>query len=236
MRASCWRSSATSVLTGDVSTWMNRENAVTCTYSTRCHTSIFLQTLNRRKTTNSLSQDKRIPRIATGPLRVRQQLIFTVQASVQCQDTVFLVDEVALRNVFLRVHRFPTPRRYHYSDVVLGLTWSKDPDRYTCGSVAAGRISHTDSSNAMTLVPLARGWPLGPISTRKNTFMSRKSHKRVGWDWYGRRSGCKEINPLAPKLFFLISAHSVYKMWIIQEPNKLTLWNKLHFEEKKRRV
>ena len=33
--------------------------------------------------------------------------------------------------------------------------------------------------------------------------------------------------------FFLISAHSVYKMWIIQEPKKLALWNKLHFEEKK---
>ena len=44
------------------------------------------------------------------------------------------------------------------------------------------------------------------------------------------------INPLAPELFFLILAHSVYKMWIIQEPNKLALWNKLHFEEKKRRV
>ena len=36
--------------------------------------------------------------------------------------------------------------------------------------------------------------------------------------------------------FFLIWAHSVYKMWIIQEPNTLELWNKLHFEEKKRRV
>ena len=34
-------------------------------------------------------------------------------------------------------------------------------------------------------------------------------------------------------LFFLISAHPVYKMWIIQEPKKLALWNKLHFEEKK---
>ena len=42
------------------------------------------------------------------------------------------------------------------------------------------------------------------------------------------------FNPLAPKLFFfLILAHPVYKMWIIQEPNKLALWNKLHFEEKK---
>ena len=33
--------------------------------------------------------------------------------------------------------------------------------------------------------------------------------------------------------FFLILAHPVYKMWLIQEPNKLALWNKLHFEEKK---
>ena len=32
--------------------------------------------------------------------------------------------------------------------------------------------------------------------------------------------------------FFLILAHPVYKMWIKQEPNKLELWNKLHFEEK----
>jgi len=40
-------------------------------------------------------------------------------------------------------------------------------------------------------------------------------------------------NLLAPELFFFILAQSVYKMWIIQEPNKLELWNKLHFEEEK---
>jgi hypothetical protein len=33
--------------------------------------------------------------------------------------------------------------------------------------------------------------------------------------------------------YFLILARFVNKMWIIQEPNKLELWNKLHFEEKK---
>ena len=33
--------------------------------------------------------------------------------------------------------------------------------------------------------------------------------------------------------FLLILAHSVCKMWIIQEPNMLELWNKLHFEEEK---
>jgi len=32
---------------------------------------------------------------------------------------------------------------------------------------------------------------------------------------------------------FLILAHPVYKMWIIQEPNTLELWKKLHFGEKK---
>jgi len=42
------------------------------------------------------------------------------------------------------------------------------------------------------------------------------------------------LNPLAPEIF-LILAHPVYKMWIIQEPNTLELWNKLHFEEKKKR-
>ena len=33
------------------------------------------------------------------------------------------------------------------------------------------------------------------------------------------------------RVYFLILAHPVYKMWIIQEPNTLELWNKLHFEE-----
>ena len=44
----------------------------------------------------------------------------------------------------------------------------------------------------------------------------------------------KSINLLAPELFFfLILAPPVYKKWIIQEPNALKLWNKLHFQEKK---
>ena len=39
--------------------------------------------------------------------------------------------------------------------------------------------------------------------------------------------------PFGAGIIFLTLAHSVYKMWITQEPNKLALWNKLHFEEKK---
>jgi len=36
--------------------------------------------------------------------------------------------------------------------------------------------------------------------------------------------------------FFFNFSTPVYKMWIIQEPNMSELWNKLHFEEKKRTV
>jgi len=41
-----------------------------------------------------------------------------------------------------------------------------------------------------------------------------------------------QVTFLAPELLFFLSlAHTVYKMWIIQEPNMLELRNKLHFEE-----
>jgi len=39
------------------------------------------------------------------------------------------------------------------------------------------------------------------------------------------------LNLLAPELFFFNFSTPVYKMWIIQEPNTLELWNKLHFED-----
>ena len=41
------------------------------------------------------------------------------------------------------------------------------------------------------------------------------------------------IKLLAPELFFLILAHPVYKMWIIEKPNTFELWNNLHSEEEK---
>ena len=42
--------------------------------------------------------------------------------------------------------------------------------------------------------------------------------------------------PFGAGIIFLILAQSVYKMWIMQEPNKLALWNKLHFEQKKTEI
>ena len=36
--------------------------------------------------------------------------------------------------------------------------------------------------------------------------------------------------------FFQILAHPVFKMWVIQKPNKVALWNKRRFEEKKMEI
>jgi len=44
------------------------------------------------------------------------------------------------------------------------------------------------------------------------------------------------FEPFGAGIIFLILANSVYKMWIIQEPNQLELWNKLLLKRKKRRV
>ena len=41
-----------------------------------------------------------------------------------------------------------------------------------------------------------------------------------------------QFNLLEPEFFFFNFSTPVYKMWIMQEPNTLKLWNKLHFEEK----
>ena len=41
------------------------------------------------------------------------------------------------------------------------------------------------------------------------------------------------FNLLAPEFGIQILVHPVCKMWIIQEPKKVALWNKRHFEEKK---
>ena len=44
------------------------------------------------------------------------------------------------------------------------------------------------------------------------------------------------FNLLATDFFFPILAHPVFKMWVIQKPNKVALWNKRHFEEEKMEI
>ena len=68
-----------------------------------------------------------------------------------------------------------------------------------------------------------------PESGKSVTHITRSFQSFIRKSW-------RALNLLAPELFFLILTHPVYKMWIIQEPNTLELWNKLHFEEEKRRV
>ena len=38
------------------------------------------------------------------------------------------------------------------------------------------------------------------------------------------------------RTFFQILAHPLFKMWVIQKPNKVALWNKWHFEEEKMEI
>ena len=45
-----------------------------------------------------------------------------------------------------------------------------------------------------------------------------------------------DINLLEPEFYIQILTHPVGKMRIIQEPNKVALWNKRHFEEKKTEI
>jgi len=52
-------------------------------------------------------------------------------------------------------------------------------------------------------------------------------------EFYGISGKANNLTFWHRNYFFLILAHPIYKMWIIQEPNRLDLWNKLHFEEEK---
>ena len=51
-----------------------------------------------------------------------------------------------------------------------------------------------------------------------------------------RRRSFNILNLSATDFFFQILAHSVFKMWVIQKPNKVALWNKRHFEGEKWRL
>jgi glutaredoxin-related protein len=60
-----------------------------------------------------------------------------------------------------------------------------------------------------------------------------ESPQREQWPKTGSHSTHEsKINLLAPELFFFNFSTPVYKMRIIQEPNKLELWNKLHLKKK----
>jgi hypothetical protein len=79
-------------------------------------------------------------------------------------------------------------------------------------------------------------WRLTYIHTRQHN-LNPVHWARTEWmentGNFVRISYRKHINLLAMDFFFQILAHPVFKMWVIQKPNKVALWNKRHFEEKK---
>ena len=64
------------------------------------------------------------------------------------------------------------------------------------------------------------------------TCLERCSHR----DRYQTLFGWRNSLTFWRRIFFLILAHSVFKMWVMQKPNKVALWNKRHFEEEKWRL
>ena len=79
--------------------------------------------------------------------------------------------------------------------------------------------------------------PWFPPHRQHKVFITKNNHINVGrflCKLYGI-SVTSDQNRTVPtkRKTVTILAHPVYKMWIIQEPNTLELWNKLHFEEKK---
>ena len=59
------------------------------------------------------------------------------------------------------------------------------------------------------------------------TYCIIKTYKAMG------SNQSNTYHPFGAGIFFKILAHSVFKMWILQEPKKIALWNKRHIEEEK---
>ena len=72
--------------------------------------------------------------------------------------------------------------------------------------------------------------PLFPYNHFNITFMPMNScyKSRLSFHYLHQKSTC--FNLLATDFLFQILAHPVFKMWVIQKPNKVALWNKRHFE------
>ena len=89
-------------------------------------------------------------------------------------------------------------------------------------------------------------------SWRRQRFSETSEHQTAAWWWYAKERHYM-INHLHENVktykmaveirimilsfwhrnYFFNFSTPVYTMWIIQEPNTLELWNKLHFEEEK---
>jgi hypothetical protein len=63
-------------------------------------------------------------------------------ASPYLQILYFLTGLRDVLNIVTRSQVYVSPRWCLYSDVVVGLVWSNDPERYAGGNIATGRATH----------------------------------------------------------------------------------------------
>ena len=102
---------------------------------------------------------------------------------------------------------------------------------------------HTSLQNILMghlteLTLLGTAWHFLVIIVKYCSWASSRIVPLLSWRIQQRqlnRSGIcsSHLNLLATGFFFQILEHSVFKLWLIQKPNKVALWNKRHFEEKK---
>ena len=64
----------------------------------------------------------------------------------------------------------------------------------------------------------------------------RQPNKTKKWLWPFAQEMDTPALTFWRRIFLQILAHPVFKMWVIQKPNKVALWSKRHFEEKKMEI
>ena len=94
--------------------------------------------------------------------------------------------------------------------------WVTTVDRRSCATAHMPRITWP--------------WTLGP------NVVCVKSHRNFNDYSVSNHTTCETFNLLAMDFLFQILAHPVFKMWVIQKPNKVALWKKRHFEEEKMEI
>ena len=104
-------------------------------------------------------------------------------------------------------------RILHYEINAVGIVWGWNTDR-----------ANVPTDCFITINSWGKPLPLKVFTTVNVT------------TWKQNKGRVSSLTFWCRNYFFLILAHSVNKMWIIQEPNKLELWNKLNFEEKKTEI
>ena len=105
-------------------------------------------------------------------------------------------------------------------------TAKKKKTRFVISVTTSKRVTELPGDPRMRdAIFSVQGFVLPRTSISRSGVWCRKYHE-VNWT--------DDCQPFGAGIIFLILAHSVYKMWIIQKPNKLELWNKLHFKEKKK--